>query len=103
MMLLAQSSLSHGLSTVYRNLLSVSSETNEIYILPVPAAFVGKSFNELGVAVYRNRSAVNPVILIGAKTRNGIFVNPLPRQMSAFEPGDQVIVVALERPDSLVT
>ena len=101
MMLLAQSSLAHGLSTVYRDLLSVSSETNEIYIMPVPDSFVGKSFEDLGVAVFQNRHADNPAILIGARTKNGILVNPRRAAMDLFVAGDQIIVVALERPERL--
>ena len=102
MMLLAQSTLAHGLSTVYRNLLSVSSDTNEIYILPVPKPFVGKPFDELGAAIFQNRDDKNPIILLGAVTGNGILVNPRPGEMTTFTTGDKVIVVALERPDKLL-
>lgn len=102
MMLLAQSSLAHGLSTVYRNLLSVSSETNEIYMLPVPESFVGKSFQDLGAAMFQKRQDDNPAILIGAVTQDGILVNPKQQDLGEFHPDDSVIVVALERPDRLL-
>lgn len=103
MMLLAQSSLSHGLSVVYHNLLNVSSDTNEIYLLPVPDSFVGKQFEELGAAMFQHRVAENPAILIGAITKDGILINPHPGQMATFVQDDQLIVIAFERPDRLVS
>ncbi len=102
MMLLAQSMLAHGLSIVYRDLLSVTGDTNEIYFHPVPRAFIGKSFEELGAAIFQNNRGENPCILIGAKTEKGILVNPRKHEIDAFSEGDQVIVVALENPDHLL-
>lgn len=102
MMLLAQSALFHGLSTVYRHLLEISGDTNEIYLLPVPEAFVGKGFAELGAAMLQSRNPENPSILIGARTKDGIFVNPRSLEMGPFESTDQVIIIAFERPDVLV-
>ncbi|MFW6159320.1 MAG: TrkA-related ion transporter, partial [Planctomycetota bacterium] len=102
MMLLAQSTLAHGLSTVYRDLLTVSGETNEIYILPVPDEFVGKSFADLGTAMLANADAENPTILIGVATEDGIHVNPPPGEFERFSEGDKAVVIAFERPDHLV-
>lgn len=102
MMLLAQSALFHGLSTVYRHLLEISGDTNEIYLLPVPQSFVGKSFAELGAAILQNRDPNNPAILVGARTKDGIFVNPRDQEMGTFESGDQVVIIAFERPERLV-
>ena len=102
MMLLAQSALFHGLSTVYRHLLEISGDTNEIYLLPVPDPFVGKTFAELGAAILQNRDPANPAILVGARTKNGIFVNPRNQEIGTFEPDDQIVVIAFERPERLV-
>ena len=99
MMLLAQSTLAHGLSTVYRDLLSVTGDTNEIYILPVPEAFIGKTFEELGAAIFANHKVENPCILIGAKTEKGILVNPRSDDIDVFSKDDQIIVISFERPD----
>ncbi len=60
MMLLAQSALFHGLSTVCRHLLEISGDTNEIYMLPVPESFMGKSFAEHGAAILQNRNPFHP-------------------------------------------
>jgi voltage-gated potassium channel len=101
-MLLAQSALLHGLSTVYHNLLEISGDTNEIYILPVPDAFLGKGFAELGAAIFRNRDPANPSILIGVRTKDGIFVNPRGHEMTAFAKDDEVIIIAFEKPERLI-
>jgi len=102
MMLMAQSALAHGLSTVYHDLLTVSGETNEIYIIPVPSEFMGKSFDELGIAMFKNRDPRNPAILAGVATRGGIVMNPPPGAIEPFQDGDRVVVIALEKPDRLV-
>ncbi len=102
MMLLSQSALSHGLGAVYRDLLTVSGETNEIYILPIPKDFVGKLFSDLGAAMFQNRDPQNPVILIGAMTEEGILVNPRSGKLPAFREGDKAVVIAFDRPNSLV-
>jgi voltage-gated potassium channel len=102
MMLLSQAALVHGLSKVYRNLLTVSGETNEVYIVPIPQAFVGKTFAELGAAMFQKRDRENPAILIGARTAEGILVNPRQDRLRTFQKGDQAVVIAFEQPGSLV-
>ena len=102
MMLLSQTALVHGLSRVYRNLLTVSGETNEVYVVPIPGEFVGKSFADLGEAMFESRDRDNPAILIGVMAPDGPMLNPLTAKLPALREGDQAIVVAWERPESLV-
>ena len=102
MMLLSQAALVHGLSGVYHNLLTVSGETNEVYVVPVPDAYVGKSFAELGADMFRSRDKENPAILIGAMTADGLLVNPQVDRLRTFGQGDKAIVIAWEAPDSLI-
>ena len=101
-MLLAQAALVHGLSKVYHNLLTVSGETNEVYVVPVPDAYVGKSFAELGADMFRSRDKENPAILIGAMTADGLMVNPQSDRLRVFRQGDRAIVISWELPESLV-
>jgi len=101
-LLLAQSSLVHGLSTVYRNLLTISEETNEIYLATVPGEYIGKKFSDLGADIYSNRDAKNPIILIGVKSGEKFLLNPRPIIFNKFQKSDEVIVIAFERPHSLV-
>jgi len=88
---------------VYHNLLNVSSDTNEIYLLRIPEAFVGKRFEELGAAMFQHRVADNPAILIGVISRGKIFINPRPHVLMPLTEDDQLIVIAFERPDQLVS
>jgi voltage-gated potassium channel len=100
-LLLAQTSLVHGLSKVYRNLLTISEETNEIYLLPVPKDYIGKTFSQLGADIYSHRDKKNPVIPIGVKTQDKVILNPKPSVFDVFSKGDQLIVIAFERPQTL--
>ncbi len=43
-----------------------------------------------------------PAILVGERTKDGIFVNPRDQEMELFENGDQVVIIAFERPERLV-
>ena len=102
MMLLSQACLAHGLSKVYRDLLTVSDDTNEVYVVPVPEEFVGKTFADLGAAMYRKRNGTNPAILIGVMTSHGPELNPPSTGDTTLKPEDQVIVISWECPDRLV-
>ena len=102
MMLLSQAALSHGLSKVYRDLLTVSGDTNEVYIVPLPKEFVGKSFEELGGAMFAARDKENPATLIGVVTQKGIQVNPRPGEVVELAEGDKAVVVAFEYPNLLL-
>jgi voltage-gated potassium channel len=101
-LLLAQSSLVHGLSKVYRNLLTISEETNEIYLLPVPEDYVGKKFSDLGTGIYSKRETKNPIILIGVKSGQRVMLNPKTKDFDTFQKEDQAIVIAFERPHKLI-
>ena len=102
MMLLSQTALVHGLSRVYRDLLTVSGETNEVYVVPIPQQFVGKSFAQLGEAMFESRDRQNPAILIGVMRADGPLLNPLSDRLPALREDDQAIVIAWERPESLL-
>ena len=101
-LLLSQSAMVHGLSDVYRDLLTVSGETNEIYLLPIPEEFFGKTFDELGIHILANRVDKNPRVLIGVRTNGTIYVNPRSHEFDSFKKGDEAIVIAFERPKSLL-
>jgi voltage-gated potassium channel len=98
-LLLAQTSLVHGLSIVYKNLLTVSEDTNEIYLIPVTGKHIGKTFSEIGTAIFSSRRTDNPVIPIGVHTGNRVLLNPKKTEFSTFQEGDKVIVIAFDQPD----
>jgi len=49
--LLAQSCLTPGVSFIFTDLLTQSSDTNEIYVEDIPAHYIGKTFQELRKAI----------------------------------------------------
>jgi len=101
-LLLAQTSLVHGLSKVYQNLLTISEETNEIYLIPVPKEYIGKRFSDLGANIFSSRDSKNPVIPIGVKSGNRVLLNPKSSVFDNFQKGDEVIVIAFEPPNKLI-
>ena len=101
-LLLAQTSLVHGLSKVYKNLLTISEETNEIYLIPVPEKYIGKKFSDLGAEIFSSRDSNNPLIPIGVKSEDKVLLNPKSSDFEKFQVGDKVIVIAFEHPHKLV-
>lgn len=97
--LIAQSALTPGLSKVYTNLVTVSEETNEIYQLPVPPRYYGKTFEKLGADILKKRDIENPSILIGVKSKGKIMLNPKRKQFNTFEDGDEVFLVSFTYPN----
>ena len=102
-MLLSQTALRHGLAEVYRDLLRESDDTNEVYTAPIPKEYVGKTFTELGAALFSNRTGkANPAILIGIRDRNGYAVNPRADEPIVLKEDDLAVVISFERPDTLL-
>ncbi len=100
--ILAQSALYGKLSEVYQQLLTYSSETNEIYMVDevhYPHSFFGKSFNEVADILNHQKHAENPAILLGVKRAEHVILNPKPGEFDHFQSGDFLIVVAFDPPD----
>ncbi len=64
--LLAQTAITHGLSEFYMRLLTATEDTNEVYVVAVPEAFVGRTYRELEHALVEYDS--EDVILVGVQT-----------------------------------
>ena len=64
--LLAQSCLTPGVSFIFKDLLTQSSDTNEIYVEPIPDKYIGKTYQELR-SVICNTEDID-MILIGLST-----------------------------------
>jgi len=97
--LLAQSALHPGLSMVYERLLTISAETNEVYLEPVPTVVNGKSFWEATRLLQKTRESDNPALLIGVVRDGEIFINPKPGDFDAFRESDHLVLIAWEQPD----
>ena len=92
--LLARSALNPGVGQVFGNLVRLDKSA-EVYLLPLPAAFKGKSFDDT-LKFLRREDAV---ILIGVERHKQILLNP-PGNRPMTED-DQLIVIADTRPTKL--
>ena len=63
--LLAQSAITHGISEFYLRLLTATEDTNEVYVAPVPSAFIGRSYRDLELALIKSTDV--DVILVGCR------------------------------------
>ena len=125
--LLAQSCLTPGVSFIFADLLTQSSDTNEIYVEEIPPNFIGKTFQDLRKAIVSLDS--QDIILIGLGStsekidKNGEFVidhhgntvmekvliiNPKAKSKSSetkyhkdykLIKGDQVYLIAYSKPN----
>ena len=92
--LLAQASMSHGLSRLIEELLTFN-QGNEIYRVPLPAVLAGETFRSLLGLLNTERQA-----LLVAVERNGrLHTNPPGRFV--LEPEDALFLVARTRPQDL--
>lgn len=120
----AQAALTHGISDLYLHLLTQSSDTNEVYNIPVPELYIGKTYAELRREVLSYTD--EDIILVGFVTReakknvngslrkngwgndiylNKMYVNPRKDPLEGqkgnqhvFVEGDSIIVIAYIKP-----
>jgi len=125
--LLAQSCLTPGVSFIFADLLTQSSDTNEIYVEDIPTHYIGRTFQELRKAIVALDE--QDIILIGLgssteKTDSGgeimvdhhgnsimekvLIINPKAKSKSSSTKyhkdyklikGDQVYLIAYSRPN----
>ena len=125
--LLAQSCLTPGVSFIFADLLTQSSDTNEIYVEDIPTHYIGRTFQELRKAIVALDE--QDIILIGlgsstVKTDSGgeimvdhhgnsimekvLIINPKAKSKSSSTKyhkdyklikGDQVYLIAYSRPN----
>ena len=122
--IISQSCLTHGLSALYLHLLTASEETNEIYILPAPevahgqayrdvrraiGTFEGESLILLGFLAQVNATQAPPdyrtfsrdgkrMAMVVNPTQNDESANPF-SQSYVIRPGDELILMAYEKPE----
>jgi Trk K+ transport system NAD-binding subunit len=121
--LLSQAALTPGLSEVYMNLLTQSTDTNEIYLEEVPGPFIGKTYEEAEREIVSIKE--KDIILIGWATKvkkkidgisivngrgksifeNEIIINPksstngIYSKNHKFKKGDSLFLIAYEKPE----
>lgn len=100
--LLAHAAIFGRISDVYQQLLTYSTETNEIYLVDeqkYPPEMLGKSFHEIADMLNNHRQTINPTILLGVKRQGNILLNPRPHEFDVLRSGDLLIVMSFDSPD----
>lgn len=107
-MLLAQCALNRGLSDAYRQLLTATADSCELYTVEIPKTAAGCSFREYRMACAEITSKES-VIPIGIGRREDgrlrFAINPLPEltdgkanDLHTLQEGDQLLVIAYDPP-----
>lgn len=107
-LLLAHSTLIPGLTKFYRDLLYFGPDTNELYLVEVPASAIGMTFAEYGAKIFQNNSA-DPVVPVGLqRVEEGepkLVTNPRPltpegkeNPYNRLQEGDRLLVMSYDRP-----
>jgi len=112
---LAQTSISPGLTFVLRDLLDYSGDSSELYLIPIPREWIAEkreigSFHSIyheALVYARELRTDEGVIPLGICRRRAcgalnIMINPSHTEVKAaklgvFQPGDQVLVMAYDR------
>lgn len=91
-LMLAQAVLNHGITRYYTELLTFQEKGNEVYKVPVPEKYIGKSFKEL-----LNRLIDEQFILTGVESRGELKINP-PKDYT-FQKDDSILVIGYTKPN----
>ena len=85
---------------IYRRLMTISEETNEIYLVKVPTPWTEKklSFYELAEIITKKNRTESPVTLIGLKRNKKIYINPKDDDIGYIKEDDKLIVIAMNYP-----
>ena len=92
--LLARTALFHGMTRVYQELLTVGRDANEMYLLPVPEALLGRDFVEIASMFVRHRDDKRSCLLIGIQRGDEMILNPVGGDSGPLKEGDQLILLS---------
>jgi voltage-gated potassium channel len=92
--LLARTSLFHGMTRVYQELLTVGRDANEMYLLPAPENLVGKDFVELAGMFLRYRGDRKSCLLLGIQRDEEMMLNPIGGEAGPLQAADQLILLS---------
>ena len=97
--LLCHSARYLGISQVFRDLLTTTGDSNEIYMLRVPGHWHGKTFTELAEALTRDAvGKEEPILLMGVKRGRELLINPRSHEITPLAEDDEAIVLAYTDP-----
>lgn len=104
--IMLQSAMNYQLSDVYHQLLEISDNTNEFYIVEknkYPKFLLGMDFQNLVNVFNKNRNTSNPILLVGIRRGNKVILNPRSKTNSThfgtLQENDALIVMCYQKPD----
>jgi len=97
--LIARASLFHGMTRVYQELLSVRRDSNEMYLVPVPAQLVGKDFVAAANVFLPDRTSMKACLLIGLYRGEKMMLNPVDAEAGPLREGDELILLSQALPN----
>lgn len=97
--LLARTSLFHGMTRVYQELLTVSRDANEIYLIPAPQWLVNRNFVELSQLFNQNREDRRTCLLIGIERGEEMMLNPVGGEAGPLRTDDRLILLSRFYPE----
>jgi Trk K+ transport system NAD-binding subunit len=97
--LMARAALFHGMTRVYQELLSVRSDANEMYLVPVPAQLVGMDFVAAANVFLPDRTNMKACLLIGLYRGEKMMLNPVGGEAGPLCEGDELILLSQNLPD----
>lgn len=92
--LMARASLFHGMTRVYQELLTVGRDANEMYLMAVPEAMVGKTFVEVAMMFLRHRNSKRSGLLIGIQRGEKMMLNPIGGEAGPLKEGDDLVMLS---------
>ena len=97
--LMARAALFHGMTRVYQELLSVRSDANEMYLVPVPARLIGMDFVAAANVFLPDRTTMKACLLIGLYRGEKMMLNPVGGEAGPLCEGDELILLSQNLPD----
>jgi voltage-gated potassium channel len=85
-LLISQAALNHGISDFFTELLTFQEQGNEVYNVPIPASFLGRTFEDLSRAIVHEN-----MIAVGLSEGDKTFANP-PRDTVLRETVEVLII-----------
>ena len=97
--LMARAALFHGMTRVYQELLTVGRDANEMYLVVVPPAFIGRDFVDVASLFLDDRANRNACLLIGIYRGEKMMLNPVGGESGPLREGDELILLSPVLPD----
>ena len=92
--MLARASLFHGMTRVYHELLTVGRDSNELFVIPIPEALIGREFSDLSALFARRRDDRLSCLLVGIQRDDEMILNPIGEEAGPLKADDHLILLS---------